>query len=1138
MISKFSFSSVYTIILLFFGFNSLVAQDTTWVQTFQYGSKTRDSLIQFPNGDHQQYEKILMYYNMRCKGGLISTGTDRNKGCGEWDYSCNTNVIDSSGIDSLKATHPDLVISGINEDFFAYTSTPTFQYIDYNVQNITVNTTSGITKIPAGTHLANENIITKIHKNYKAWFLYRSEEMTNLTNGNISGITLKNKKTGKLTFLKIKLAATNQNELSETLISSLSFTEVVNRNVVFNASGETDVYFHKAFAYNSPSNMVVEISFTGKADDLKDLEILGTKTTGTLSIGNINNDKYLELGAQGVGNVSGDALKSIKNEITVAFWSNGNTEILPINNAIFSADDANKNRQLNVHLPWSNGRIYWDCGGDASGYDRIDKAAIASDYEGKWNHWAFTKNTASGSMKIYLNGQLWHSGTGKTKSINIDKFVLGSDANNTIPYFGWMDDFTVWDKELTIQDIKSLMSQNPLTLSAIQNNLIAYYDMNDTDEFTLTDKSTHHGTCVFADKINQKLFRGNDVFKNFENIKARPDLTWLKGNAGIQINNGLQRDSTLNTPYKVTPYSIIDKKLTAGTPLYYWAAGTFNIYDELGNIIDEILIPEDDVLFIGQLVYHNYFPAKYELLSFVTPYGIGLDLGKEGKTWVFDVTDYGPILKGNKRFLMDKGGEWQEEMNIKFAFIKGKPTRPVLSIQQVWPATAYGYQSILANDHLEKRQLHAGVDVKSMKIRTVATGHGQEGEFIPRTHSIDVNGDGADFSWQLWKECGDNPISPQGGTWVYDRAGWCPGAPSDLKEFEIMPLVTSGNNFSLDYGLNTATGDSRYIVNTQLVKYGDITFANDAAVLDIIAPSSDVNYHRLNPSCANPTIMIVNNGSKNLTSAQISYGIEGGISNTYTWTGNLGFLKSQKIILPNLPIDAFYAGKKFFASIQQINNVNDEYSANNKLTTNINPVKNLDGGIIVSMKTNGMPNETKWTLKDSDGKIIRSSKTGLAAFTIYNDTIPNLSGCYQLQFTDSDQDGISWWANGDGDGYIRAKGVNGSWMVFQPDFGSEYTFNFVSGIANATTDAAINQSIRIYPNPTTGETRIDLSGFIGITKIELLSQTNTLLHAEQVTNQSAEVLTTYVDLSEMPSGIYFVKITNKSVSKMHKLIKI
>ena len=66
--------------------------------------------------------------------------------------------------------------------------------------------------------------------------------------------------------------------------------------------------------------------------------------------------------------------------------------------------------------PGENGQIYWDCGNDGGGYDRINKQATEAEYEGTWQHWAFTKNATTGDMRIYLNGELWHTGTGKKQT--------------------------------------------------------------------------------------------------------------------------------------------------------------------------------------------------------------------------------------------------------------------------------------------------------------------------------------------------------------------------------------------------------------------------------------------------------------------------------------------------------------------------------------------------------------------------------------------------------------------------------------------------------------------------------------------------------------------------------------------------
>lgn len=61
------------------------------------------------------------------------------------------------------------------------------------------------------------------------------------------------------------------------------------------------------------------------------------------------------------------------------------------------------------------------------------------------------------------------------------------------------------------------------------------------------------------------------------------------------------------------------------------------------------------------------------------------------------------------------------------------------------------------------------------------------------------------YQHNLWRnDCSYNPCSPQGGTWYYDRAGWCPGAsappwdimytnfsPGEIVEFyyEIQPYT-------------------------------------------------------------------------------------------------------------------------------------------------------------------------------------------------------------------------------------------------------------------------------------------------------------------------------------------------------------
>src|SRR5205807_7512562 len=133
------------------------------------------------------------------------------------------------------------------------------------------------------------------------------------------------------------------------------------------------------------------------------------------------------------------------------------------------------------------------------------------------------------------------------------------------------------------------------------------------------------------------------------------------------------------------------------------------------------------------------WPQKYELMSFVTPYGINLDLGKTGKMWEFDVTDYLPVMRGARRLSMERGAG-QEEFDLRFLFIKGTPARNVLDMQQIWPMTEEPYGNIASGLRYEPRPIALNPLAQGFKLRSMVTGHGQEGEFVPRTHSIDIGG--------------------------------------------------------------------------------------------------------------------------------------------------------------------------------------------------------------------------------------------------------------------------------------------------------------------------------------------------------------------------------------------------------------
>ena len=150
--------------------------------------------------------------------------------------------------------------------------------------------------------------------------------------------------------------------------------------------------------------------------------------------------------------------ETVTNEISIVMWVFGG-ETLPKNNSIISAVDASGTKLLNIHLPYGNSTVFWDAG-NSTKFDRINKVANTDEFKGQWNHWVFTKNVTDGSMKMYLNGALWQSGTGFTTPIGkVSTATLGSRTDGKLFYEGLIDDVRIYNIELTVDEVARIYNE-------------------------------------------------------------------------------------------------------------------------------------------------------------------------------------------------------------------------------------------------------------------------------------------------------------------------------------------------------------------------------------------------------------------------------------------------------------------------------------------------------------------------------------------------------------------------------------------------------------------------------------------------------------------------------------------------------
>ncbi len=1134
-------------LLTFFIFSTFIlAQDTIKVQTFNWKSTTRADTFGFPDNPNDTYRKILMIYNMRCHDGVV--GTDGSTGCREWDYSCNTFVTDPDRVDSTRYTHPDYIISNYNGNTFDYTLKPTYTYYQYNQHNTqlsgisteTATIGSGIIDMPlnAGQQVS------------KAQFLYKASELTSsgLSAGEIQRIKMDLNALGtEVSYLRIRLKNSLQTELNADTPELDGFTEVYFSNTDFNL-GLQDFNFYKSFTWDGSSNILVEISFTTAAS-ANTTSVLAHDTGFNSGIISTVSDFALYFEGSGSAHVPGAALTTISNEITVSLWAYGSPKFLPAQSTLFEGSDANNNRQINVHLPWDDENVYWDCGRNAGGdVNRINKADATKEYKGQWSHWAFTKNAVTGSMKIYLNGKLWHSGTGKNYLIDLKGLNFGSAIAWSSNYFGSIDEFQVWDKELDQPTIAAWMRKGVTPSHPEYSHLVAYYKL-DEGKGVIMNSSAGIGQAGYITLPNWQRIKGVELYKNFSNTSIRPNMVFEKGNYVTTDKLVTVLDSVQNAQNQVVHFGIKGTDLISLDTQYVYRSGLMFVYDEKGNKIDSVNVVKEGSISIKNIYYYGKRQSRFELVSLVTPYGKTLDLSKEGRTFTFDVTDYAPILKGQKFVSVEFGGEWQEELDIKFLFIKGVPPKTVRNIQNIWPEGRGGHDDIQNDNIFEARQVKLDPAASFFKLRSAVSGHGGNGEFVSQQHYLNVNEGPQEFIYDVWKPCSKNPIYPQGGTWIFDRAGWCPGMATDVHEFDMTPYVSPGTTVSIDYGINgSSLGDANYLVSNQLVSYGAYNFNLDASMESIMRPNNkSVEYLRINPSCNTPTVLVRNTGATIINSVEIAYDVIGGKVQNYTWTGTIDPMMSAEIILPVSSPGFWFTtqtNKVFEAKILKVNGIIDNYAENDRAESSFNLARELNftDPLQIRLITNLHASDNSYTILDSDGKVVLS-RDNMTNSTTYVDEIDVAPGCYTFKFEDTAGDGLSFWYYPDyGNGTLRLERLfNGSIQIpqqtFNPDMGGGVQFDFVRGAITATEDIKNYTLFSIYPNPTQDLLNIELHGFdqqkMQVAIVDLSGREVKRKYIQVIGDKFVD----NISMGDLTPGMYFLKVNNGKKVWIKQLIK-
>jgi len=639
-------------------------------------------------------------------------------------------------------------------------------------------------------------------------------------------------------------------------------------------------------------------------------------------------------------------------------------------------------------------------------------------------------------------------------------------------------------------------------------------------------------------------------------LKAAPgDTTWVQANNTHFTHYG-KFDTTIQFPPAGTSYRKIYMIFTLGK---YMCPGYPGSTEYCGDwdytVLNYLMTPGGDTL---------------ELARLITPYANN-GAPRTPWTWtqkyVYDVTDYAYLLQDSVSMrIFYSGYSWGFYGSIQFAFIEGTPDRDVVSIQRLWHGsytygdTAHSDSSDI-NTHFPADTETVPTGTVSTDLRFIVTGHGSDAngccEFMSHNYQVMLNGSSI-ATQQIWRDnCGVNELYPQSGTWLLERANWCPG---DLiyPRYNVLSGLTPGSSYNVDIkfdsyiGAASSSGWGSYTTEASIIYYKGMNKTLDASIDDIIAPTSDQNHFRENPSLGNPRIIVKNTGSTTIDSITFQYGVPGSAMQTSTWRGTLNSLNDAEMDLaPLLKLDSLAGASgmsNFIVEILSVNGTTDADQTNDTMRSQFVSAPIWPSALIFDMytsnvndSTNTSEAETSWYITDmNNDTVMKRANTGINV--LYRDTINLPVGYYKLSivntpYSDGNYYGLNWWAlagSGYYPGYFKAETHTGSLIsmngysysgTYNNDFGQNYFQYFyvdsitLTGISNVTAGGA---TIDAYPNPAQGFVNVDISGIPNVSgKIEIIDMLGRVVSVTACNSPAQQI-----NVEQLVSGVYTILFIN------------
>ncbi|WP_339887328.1 M43 family zinc metalloprotease [uncultured Flavobacterium sp.] len=391
--------------------------------------------------------------------------------------------------------------------------------------------------------------------------------------------------------------------------------------------------------------------------------------------------------------------------------------------------------------------------------------------------------------------------------------------------------------------------------------------------------------------------------------------------------------------------------------------------------------------------------------------------------------------------------------------------------------------------------------------------------------------------------CADTPAAASSNFGCPVGTDSCPAAGVDMIENYMdytddtcMNIFTQNQKDRMVVIMNNSA--RRASLKTSTKDIAITLFANDAEV------NIEKNCSSASATCATGSgpsqkISLYNRGTATLTSASLTYNLNGGTAQSFNWTGSLA---PNKYAIVDLPLTNPTNGT-FNVSIVNANGAADQRASNNTKSAAFTAPTGLQSFAFTNLKFNLVGDrygsETTWNLKNSAGTTLYSGGpytdlgTNVSQVLVTNQpwTLAN-NDCYTFTINDSYGDGICC-LYGSGSWTITENGGASAPVASGGTFTATQTKSFNIGTLSSVDFNNLKQ-ITLYPNPTNNILNISMpTGSELPSAIEIHNSLGQTLTKKSISTESDLAF----DVSSLNSGVYFITIQKESEKRTLRFIK-